>query len=269
MTIAYAGGARFPPDLRRFESIEALSAAAADELVRLAEEAVAARGVFHVALSGGSTPKKLFQILAHRGRKAAPWDHMHLWWGDERNVPPDHPDSNYRMTKENLIDPLGLDDKHVHRIRGEATADEAAAEYRKALCAELGEGWPQFDYVMLGMGPDGHTASLFPHSPALDNVSETVTANEVDSPLTKGKSTRITMTAPALNWGRQIRFLIGGGDKADPLWEVLEGARDPKLYPSQLITPMTADSGHLAYYVDHAAARRFPDHAHHHRTQST
>jgi 6-phosphogluconolactonase len=255
---------RAPPDIRRYESVEALSEAAADELVRLAEEAVALRGVFHVAVSGGSTPKKLFQILAHRGRKAAPWDRVHVWWGDERNVPPDHADSNYGMTKHNLIDPLGLDHEHVHRIKGECDAEAAAAEYRAELAKHLGDGFPQLDYVMLGMGPDGHTASLFPGSPGLGNVEQTVIANEVDSPLTKGKAHRITMTAAMLNWGRQIRFLIGGGDKAEPLWEVLEGARDPQLYPSQLIAPATPDSGHLAYYVDHAAARRFP-HVHHHK----
>jgi 6-phosphogluconolactonase len=252
-----------PPDLRRFENIEALSEAAADELVRLAEEAVSLRGAFHVALSGGSTPKKLFQILAHRGRKAAPWDHVHLWWGDERNVPPGDPSSNYGMTKEHLIDPLGI--HHVHRIVGEAKAEDAAAQYRDELAKHLGEGFPQLDYVMLGMGPDGHTASLFPDSPALDDVSRTVTDNDVDSPLTKGKSRRITMTAPMLNWGRQIRFLIGGADKADPLWEVIEGGRNPRLYPAQLIRPSTPTSGHLAYYVDHAAAARFPHTGHHHR----
>lgn len=240
-------------DIRRYESIDALSAAAADELIALAKAGVRERGAFHVALSGGSTPKKLFELLAAKGRAAAPWDQIHLWWGDERNVPPDHEKSNYRMTKQALLDPLGLGD-HVHRIHGEQAAADAARAYREELAAlPQGDGWPVFDYVMLGMGPDGHTASLFPRSPALDNVTDWVVANEVDSPLTGGKSTRITLTAPALCHGREIRFLVAGANKAEPLQQVLAGDRDPKTYPSQLIRPT---AGHLAWFVDHAAAAR-------------
>jgi len=239
-------------DIRRFDSIDALSAAAADELIALAAAAVRDRGVCHVALSGGSTPKRLFQLLAAKGRAAAPWDHIHLWWGDERNVPPDHADSNYRMTKEALLDHVVPRASNIHRIHGEKPAEEAARMYREEL-KQVGEGWPVFDYVMLGMGPDGHTASLFPNSPGLDNVTDVVIANPVDSPLTKGKATRITLTATALDHGRQIRFLIAGADKADPLWHVLEGGRDPKTYPAQLIRPIV---GHLAWLVDRAAAAK-------------
>lgn len=240
-------------DIRTFDSIDALSAAAADELIAIAVDAVRERGACHVALSGGSTPKRLFQLLAQRGRAAAPWDHIHLWWGDERNVGPDHADSNYRMTKEHLIDPLGL--TQVERIEGELAAGEAAARYAAKLdrLRPAPGQFPVFDYVMLGMGPDGHTASLFPRSPALGMISETVVANPVDSPLTKGATTRITLTANALNWGRQLRFLAAGADKAEPLWQVLRGPRDPQTYPAQLIRP---HAGHLAWFVDRAAAAK-------------
>jgi 6-phosphogluconolactonase len=239
-------------DVRVFDSIDALSAAAAEELIAIAVDAVRERGACHIALSGGSTPKRLFQLLAARGRTAAPWDSIHLWWGDERTVPPDHADSNFRMTKEALLDPLGL--TSWKRIRGEADPKEAAAEYARELQpVHAGETWPVFDYVMLGMGPDGHTASLFPNTPALDAITEVVVANPVDSPLTKGPTTRITLTANALNWGRQIRFLVAGADKAEPLWQVLRGPRDPKTYPSQLIAPI---AGHLAWLVDRAAAAK-------------
>jgi 6-phosphogluconolactonase len=241
------------PEVRRFETIDALSAAAAEELITISAAAVRDRGVCHIALSGGSTPKKLFQLLSARGRTAAPWDSIHLWWGDERTVPPDHADSNFRMTRESLLDPLKL--TNFHRIRGEADPGESAREYAKELAVTRGETdqWPMFDYVMLGMGPDGHTASLFPNTPALDAINEVVVANPVDSPLTKGPTTRITLTASALNWGRHIRFLVAGADKAEPLWHVLEGPRDPRTYPSQLIK---ANDGHLAWLVDHAAAAK-------------
>jgi len=243
-------------DIRPFDTIDALSVAAAEELLSIAAEAVRERGVCHVALSGGSTPKQLFQILARLGRNAAPWEQIHLWWGDERTVAPDHADSNFKMTKDALLDPLGL--INFQRIEGELDPTEAASKYTAALesLRPAKDQWPVFDYVMLGMGPDGHTASLFPNTPALDATSEVVVPNPVDSPLTKGPTTRITMTASTLNWARQIRFLIAGADKAEPLWQVLRGARDPKTYPSQLIRPFL---GHLVWYVDKAAAAKLDE----------
>lgn len=243
-------------EIRRFDGLDALSRAAADELVAIAHDAVKARGVCNIALSGGSTPKRLFQLLAAMGRQALPWDHIDLWWGDERTVPPDHPDSNYRMTREALIEPLSLDPAHVHRIHGEESDHaKVAATYERALAGALGvPPLHGHDYVMLGMGPDGHTASLFPGTPALDAVSRWVVANPVNSPLTKGATTRITLTAPALNRGRHIRFLVAGADKADPLAQVIEGGRDPKKYPSQLIEP--THGGDLVWFVDEAAAAK-------------
>lgn len=242
-------------EVRRFADLEAVSTAAADEFVSYAAEVVAQRGVFRIALSGGSTPKRLFQILAARGKDAMPWDRTELYWGDERTVPPDHPDSNYRMTREALIDPLKLDPARIHRVEAEhPDPDAAAAAYVEQLrpLAPAG-GFPEFDYVMLGMGSDGHTASLFPGSPALDDNVHWFVANPVDSPLAKGKTTRLTLTAAAINCGRRVRFLVCGADKAPALHEVLEGSRDPKRYPSQLVAPI---HGSLAFLVDEAAAAR-------------
>lgn len=234
--------------IRRFADLDALSRAAADDFTVIARAAVAARGVCHVALSGGSTPKRLFQELAARGRDALPWDRIALWWGDERSVPPDHPDSNYRMAREALIDPLGL--ARVHRIVAERGPAIAAAAYEAALRAELGDP-AVLDLVWLGMGPDGHTASLFPGSPALAEEARLVVENPVDSPLTKGPTTRITLTAPAINRARHVRFLVAGADKAATLAAVIAGPRHPATYPSQLIA-----SADLAWFIDDAAGAR-------------
>jgi 6-phosphogluconolactonase len=237
--------------IRRFDDLDALSHAAADELATLVRAAVVDRGTCSVALSGGSTPQRLFRLLAEAGPGALPWEHVDLWWGDERTVPPDHADSNYRMAREALIDPLGLAASHVHRIAAElADHDACARTYSRELVTALGSP-PTFDVVLLGMGPDGHTASLFPGSPALDETSRWVVANLVTSPLVHGTATRITLTAPALNAARHIRFLVGGADKAASLAQVLEGEHDPKRYPSQLIAP---DTGDLVWFVDAAAA---------------
>jgi 6-phosphogluconolactonase len=237
--------------VRRFEDLDALSHAAADELATLVRAAVVDRGTCSIALSGGSTPKRLFELFAQAGRDALPWEHIDLWWGDERTVPPDHADSNYRMTRETLIDPLGLAASHVHRIAGElADHDAAARSYSRELVTALGSP-PTFDLVLLGMGPDGHTASLFPGSPALDETSRWVVANPVTSPLVHGTATRITLTAPAINAARHIRFLVAGADKAAALAQVLEGEHDPGRYPSQLIAPQDGD---LVWFVDAAAA---------------
>jgi len=240
-------------EIRRFDDLDALSAAAADEVATLIRAAVVDRGTCSVALSGGSTPQRLFRLFAEAGREALPWEHVDLWWGDERTVPPDHADSNYRMAREALIDPLGLAASHVHRIAAElADHDACARTYSRELVTALGSP-PIFDVVLLGMGPDGHTASLFPGSPALDETSRWVVANLVTSPLVKGTATRITLTAPALNAARHIRFLVAGADKAAALAQVLEGDHDPGRYPSQLIAPHDGD---LVWFVDGAAAAK-------------
>jgi 6-phosphogluconolactonase len=242
------------PAIRRFDDLDALSRAAADELAAIARSAVADRGVCHIALSGGSTPRRLFQLLAQRGAAALPWRDLVLWWGDERTVPPDHADSNYRMAREALIDPatgFGLTAAHIHRMAGELPdRDAAALAYERDLVAALGAP-PVLDLVLLGMGPDGHTASLFPGSPALGETARWVVANPVTSPLVHGQATRLTLTAPAINAARCVRFLVAGADKAASLAQVLTGPRNPARYPSQLIAPT---SGDLVWFVDTTAA---------------
>nr|HEX4317839.1 6-phosphogluconolactonase [Kofleriaceae bacterium] len=235
---------------------DALARASADDFVALATAAVAARGVFHVALSGGSTPKKTFDILAKRSAsQALPWDRIVLWWGDERTVPPDHPDSNYGMAKAHLIDPLGLDGSRVHRMVGEgadfAAHQASAASYEQLITTALGTP-PVFDLIMLGMGPDGHCASLFPHTPGLD-APGFVVANQLAETNLPGKTVRITLTPRAINAGRHVRFAIGGADKATSLAAVLEGPRDPHTFPSQLIA---AASGDLVWMIEDAAAAK-------------
>lgn len=229
-----------------FDSLDALSRAAASELVVLAR---AATGAFHVALSGGSTPKRLFQELTAVGA-AVPWDRVHLWWGDERCVPPDHPDSNYGMTRKTLIEPLGLDPTHVHRIAGERPPDEAAIAYEGALVAAIGAP-PAFDLLYLGMGPDGHTASLFPGSPGLAETTRLVIANPIDSPLAHGKATRITLTYPALAAAKHTRFLVCGSDKATMLSRVVRGDRT---LPSALVT-----GADVVWMIDRGAAELLPE----------
>ena len=221
-------------DVRTFEHSEDVGRAAAGDFVRLAQAAIAERGAFHVALSGGSMPQHLFRALLAEHRPDVAWDRIVFWWGDERTVPPDHADSNYGMCKRLLLDPLGIPAARVHRMRGEDDPTAAAAAYERELVTALGTP-PALDYALQGMGPDGHTASLFPGSPGVAVTDRWVIANPVDSPLTHGKTTRLTLTAPALRAARAVRFLVGGADKAPALAKVLRGPRDPARYPSQLV----------------------------------
>jgi 6-phosphogluconolactonase len=232
-----------------FADLDALSRAAADDFTALVNAAnLVGDRTFHVALSGGSTPKKLFDVLVERGRGALPWERIELWWGDERCVPPDDPDSNFGMTKQHLIDPLKLDPAKIHRLEGERPPVQAAADYERALVAALGAP-PIFDLVWLGMGPDGHTASLFPHSAGVRDKTSYVIANAVDSPLTKGATTRLTITLPVIDAARHVRFLVGGADKADTLAKVARGPNE--LYPSSLVAAVDT-----VWLIDRAAGAK-------------
>jgi 6-phosphogluconolactonase len=241
--------------VRTFADLDALTRAAAGELAAIAAAAIAERGRCHIALSGGSTPRRLFQYLAAHP-DTVPWDRVELWWGDERCVPPDHADSNFGTARDLLIEPLrgaGLDEARVHRIHGELEPGASARAYEDELLAALGTP-PVLDLALQGMGPDGHTASLFPGSPALDETRRWVVANPVTSPLVPGGAAmRITLTAPAINAARRVRFLAAGPDKAEALAAVLEGPRDPHRYPAQLVDPAATD---VAWLVDTAAAAR-------------
>ena len=224
-----------------------LAQAAAQHFVDQAHKNISTHGQFNVALSGGTTPRVMHSILAAAFRDEVDWSKVYFFWGDERNVPPDHPDSNYRIAYETLIDPLGIGPTQIHRIQAELPPEEAAHKYQQALRQHLDSKSPQFDLILLGMGADGHTASLFPDTNALDENESWVVANWVE----KMDSWRITLTAPFINSARQITLLIAGESKASALKKVLEGPRETTTYPSQLIQP---NNGSLLWLLDQAAA---------------
>ena len=236
---------------------EAVALAAARLFTSAAEQAVAARGVTRIAISGGTTPKRVFQLLADPAQpflNAIPWAKLHLYWVDERSVPPIDNDSNYKMTNEAMLSKVPLPAEQVHRMEGELPPHEAASRYETVLRNTMkleGAESPAFDLLLLGMGDDGHTASLFPHTEALHELSRLVVANHVPQ-----KDTwRITLTFPVINQARQVAFLIEGGAKTKVLAEVLTGSHDPERLPSQLIRPST---GNLLYLLDTAAAADLP-----------
>jgi len=235
----------------------ALARRAAQQFVETAEEAVARKGRANIAISGGSTPKAAFRLLADASqprRERMPWDKLELYWVDERAVPPTDGDSNYRMTREALLDHAPLNPEQIHRMEGELDPEAAASRYESLLRNNFrleGAECPRFDLVQLGMGDDGHTASIFPHTDAVHTLGRLVTANHVPQ-----KDTwRITLTWPVINQGTSVFFLIGGKDKAEVLKEVFTGPRDPERLPSQLIWP---SSGILTLFLDKDAAALLP-----------
>jgi 6-phosphogluconolactonase len=229
--------------------------AAAEEFVRTARTAIGAQGRFTVALSGGSTPKALYSLLAANYADFA-WNRVFLFFGDERHVPPTDPDSNYRMVHESLLTKIAIPAENVFRVPAEnPDAAAAASDYEVQLRRffELRPGdrpgeFPRFDLILLGLGPDGHTASLFPDSAALDESSRLVVANWV----AKFNTYRITFTFPVLNRAAEVMFMAIGADKADMLYKVLEGKSIPPL-PSQRVQP---SDGNLLWMLDEAAAAK-------------
>jgi 6-phosphogluconolactonase len=239
-------------EVRVLPNAEALFSSGADEFTNAARESVSARGVFRVALSGGNTPRGLYALLPRDPwRAAVSWDRTHLFWGDERHAPPDHPDSNYRMVRETLLSQVPVPADHVHRVHAEMPDAAAAADdYAKTIqrVFGLGDGQPpRFDLVLLGLGPDGHTASLFPGGDALAERKRLVVATWVE----KFRAERITMTLPVFNNAERVVFLVSGGDKAPALRSVLEGPDEPNRFPAQAIRPA---SGSLLFLADRAAA---------------
>ena len=227
----------------------ALAAAAADHFVEVVRAALSARGSAHVALAGGSTPRAVNALLTAAPRRGAvDWSRVVFWFGDERCVPPDDPQSNYKMNRETLLDPLGIDRHRVHRMRGEDDPPAAAADYDAVLLAALGDP-PRLDLIMLGMGPDGHTASLFPGTVKAIDKSKRCIAHYVP----QLDTWRITLTPLAINAARSVAIAAGGAEKADALHAVLEGPRQTDVYPSQLVHPT---HGELRWFVDAAAASK-------------
>jgi len=233
---------------------EALHRVAAERFVLHARAAVQASGRFTVALSGGSTPRALYGLLAldQAMRREVPWDKVHFFWGDERQVPPDHADSNYRMAHAQLLSKVPVPEVNVRRIQGEQRdAELSARQYERTLQGffQLSPGQlPRFDLVLLGLGDDGHTASLFPGTTAVHETQRLVAANWVG----KLHTHRITLTVPVFNNAACVIFLVAGGDKATALRAVLEGVPEAERLPAQRIRPR---DGELVWLVDRAAAR--------------
>jgi 6-phosphogluconolactonase len=237
-------------ELRVYPGAEQLAVAAADEFAARARDAVSERGRFAAALPGGSTPNRFYEVLAAR-RRGIPWGKVHLFWGDERFVPPDHPDSNFRAARELLVARIPIPQANVHPIGTEGNVPETAASlYEQNLRVFFGLPacqFPRFDLVILGLGADGHTASLFPGSDALQERARLVAAPLV---ATLG-AYRITLTLPVLNNARAVMFLVSGGPKAEALARALEGHTAGDDIPSRLVRPR---EGTLLWMVDRAAA---------------
>ena len=243
-------------EVRVVKDAAELSRAAAEEFARCAEEPEGARGAFSVALAGGLTPRALYTLLASEDapfRARIPWGRMQVFFGDERPVPPDHPDSNYRMAREALLSRVPIPPSNVHRIRGEdPDAGAAAREYEATLrsfFASAGEPGPCLDLVLLGMGPDGHTASIFPGSEVVREETLWVAAPWVE-PL---RSRRITLTPKAINAAARVVFMVSGAAKAETLRAALRGPHRPDVLPAQVVRP---ERGTLLWIVDRAAAAR-------------
>lgn len=229
---------------------KAVAAEAAERVAQASERAIAEAGRFSIALSGGSTPKALYALLAAEPyRSRIDWSRVHILFGDERAVAPDHKDSNYKMADEALLSKVPIPKNQVHRIKGELgdRAEEAAKEYGLMLKTEFADG---LDVVLLGMGGDGHTASIFPHTKAVAEQAHRVIGYFAENSST-GKSWRITLTAPFINLAREVLVLMAGSDKAQRLKEVLEGPEDPGRLPIQLIKPT---HGKITWLLDIAAA---------------
>jgi 6-phosphogluconolactonase len=245
------------PHVTVLPALSDLTVAAARLFVGLARDSIAARGRFTVALSGGRTPAGLYRLLAGERdlsfRDAIEWPAVEVFWGDERHVPPIDPDSNYRMAAETLLSRVPIRLAHIHRIAGERPdAEEAAREYETVLRASFKTGAGgvlRFDLLLLGMGPDGHTASLFPGSPALEERTRLVAAPWV----AKLETSRITLTPPVLEEARAIIVLVSGGEKADALRQVLRGEDARETWPAQVLRAAT---GEVTWLVDETAASR-------------
>jgi 6-phosphogluconolactonase len=240
------------PDIIICDDRDALNVEIANRFVAIARDSIAARDRFMVALSGGSTPKALFELLATDAwRDQVDWARTHLFWGDERFVPKDHGDSNYRMTREALISKIDIPEGNVHRVQTEGgTPDEVAHIYAGTLRSVFGlgdDGIPRFDLMHLGLGDDGHTASMFPGTTAMHESEKLVVAVWVE----KFQQHRITTTPPVINNAAEVQFLVAGASKKDVVPQVIRGAYEPDRLPSQTVKP---HDGVLRWLLDRDAA---------------
>ena len=241
------------PEISIFKDLEVLSRTAANIFVEQASQSIAERNRFLVALNGGSTPTRLFELLATDYREKIDWNKVHVFWGDERCVPPDDSGSSYGQARDILLSHVLIPDSNIHRIQGELGPSEASKDYALTLngFASPPLEWPRFDLVYLGMGEDGHTASLFPGSPVdVIELTMPVTAHYQDRP-----ANRVTLTPIVFNEARMIVFMATGEKKAVTLAEVLSERYNPALYPAQRIDP---ENGKLIWLVDENAASELP-----------
>jgi len=209
-------------------------------------------GIAYIAISGGSTPKLLFDIISTSHKEAVDWKRVHVFWVDERCVPPDNSESNYRMTEEHLLKNLPLNTKNIHRVRGEDDAEIEAVRYAAEILSvvPLRTGIPSFDVILLGMGDDGHTASIFP------NAMHLIQSNKITSTASHPQSgqVRVTLTGPVINNAEHVMFLATGASKAPVLDIILHNKPEASLYPAAYIAPI---SGNLDWYVDSEAAKKY------------
>jgi 6-phosphogluconolactonase len=236
--------------IRVFNDYETLSQAAASALVELAAQAINSSGRFSIALSGGETPRRLYEILATAPlRDQIDWGDVHVFWGDERCVPTNDPRSNYLMARQTLLDHVPVPENQIHPIYTDMPAHLAAFDYETDLRNFFDGRPPIFDLVLLGLGENAHTASLFPHSPVLDESERWVKGIYI----AEQGMFRVTLTPRVINQAKEVIFLVSGGDKAEALQEVLEGAYQPHEWPAQLIHPSGA---HPTWMVDKAATHK-------------
>jgi 6-phosphogluconolactonase len=235
-----------------YQDVDTLSHDAAEYVVRIVTESIKTHGRFTIALSGGSTPRKLYGLLGNEPyRSQIDWTPVHIFWSDERCVPPDNEESNYHMAHELLLSKISIPAVQVHRMPADMPNRNAAArEYEDEMRRVFEtDGVPNFDLIQLGMGPEGHTASLFPHQASLHEQQRLIIPVSVPKP----PPDRLTFTPPLLNAARNVLFLVTGSDKADTLHAVLEGPYNPDEYPAQIVR---SPNGEVTWMVDTAAAAK-------------
>ncbi len=241
------------PNLIVLDDPQAVIVRAAEELTHISGEAICTHAQFTLALSGGSTPAEMYELLAARFRLSVDWKEVQFFFGDERCVPPDDPSSNYGMANRTMLAPLGIKPAQIHRIRGELKPADGARAYEEELRGFFGlnEGeLPRFDLVLLGLGANAHTASLFPGDPAIHENARMAAAVEVDDPTCRD---RITLTPPVINHAARVMFIVHGAGKAAAVQQILEGLRDPDRFPAQIVAP---PQGEVIWVLDQQAAGR-------------
>ena len=227
---------------------EKLVAATAERVINLIGQAIQENGLCNIALAGGNTPHEVYSMLAANSyRDRVDWNGLHIFWGDERMVPPEHQDSNFRMVQQTLLEHIKIPDGNVHRIRGEITPEQAAAEYTELLHDHFREDSPHFDLILLGIGEDGHTASLFPDTDAIEECERHTVAVFVP----RLNTWRVTLTLPVLNAAREVIFLVSGSSKSNIIQRIMSVKQPTKDLPATMVNP---ENGTLRWILDSEAA---------------